>query len=312
MQILTSFGNLGVGLFIGLSAYFLVDQGFKTYRITHILYQLHSYAWLIGGIILALSFSIPYIDEVLTKELAYRALFPLGLENWYVTGHILLLLAHPHLNYVISKLSKRGHLSLISIWFIVWTIFPLLYVTMPFYSKYLLFLYIYFIVAYLKKYVRLTQRTSIKLVVLGLLGNVLAPIWFGVFSYLRSDFASMGRYLGHTYDLPNLLLVIGVLGIAINRKAQSKPIINKVATTTLAVYLIHENPFIRGMLWSKIDNAQVSNPILLVMYGLLVSLVIFIICVLIDLVKQATIDRLVQPYLLKLDGRFKKLQDRLD
>lgn len=64
-------------------------------------------------------------------------------------------------------------------------------------------------------------------------------------------------------------------------------IINNLAKPTLGIYLIHDNPLVRGVIyqWLKIDNGLVSNYSFIV-YIFIIAIAIYIICSLIEWIRQ--------------------------
>lgn len=64
-------------------------------------------------------------------------------------------------------------------------------------------------------------------------------------------------------------------------------IINNPAKLTLGIYLIHDNPLVRGDIyqWLKIDNGLVSNYSFIV-YIFIIAIAIYIICSLIEWIRQ--------------------------
>lgn len=64
-----------------------------------------------------------------------------------------------------------------------------------------------------------------------------------------------------------------------------------VAGGTFAVYLIHDNQFIRGILWGKVNNSQYQSSSNFLIHGLEISLLTLIICIVIELVRQIFFNR---------------------
>lgn len=64
-------------------------------------------------------------------------------------------------------------------------------------------------------------------------------------------------------------------------------IINNLATLTLGIYLVHDNPLMRGVLyqWLKIDNGPVSSYSFII-YIFIVSFVIYFTASLIEWIRQ--------------------------
>lgn len=78
----------------------------------------------------------------------------------------------------------------------------------------------------------------------------------------------------------------------VNLKVKENKIINKIASTMLGVYIIHENVFVRKILWCKVfkSNLYVSSNFLIVNAIFSITFTM-IICVLIDLIRQKTIEK---------------------
>ena len=72
----------------------------------------------------------------------------------------------------------------------------------------------------------------------------------------------------------------------------SNKFINIIAGSTFAVYLIHDNQFIRPMLWQKVNNVQYQSSIDFLINGLEISLLIFIICIVLDMIRRILLDNL--------------------
>ena len=78
----------------------------------------------------------------------------------------------------------------------------------------------------------------------------------------------------------------------------SSKVINFLSSSTLGVYLIHDNPYIRGWVWNKISpgKAYMSSNMILV-HAVAKILIIFIICTIIDKIRifvfEKPIDKLM-------------------
>ena len=84
----------------------------------------------------------------------------------------------------------------------------------------------------------------------------------------------------------------------------SKPI-NFIAGSSLGIYLIHDNSdFVRKILWQDIFNVNqyFSNPFM-IFYVLGICMIIFIVCLFIDLVRRYSVQLLIDLAL----GKIKKL-----
>ena len=73
----------------------------------------------------------------------------------------------------------------------------------------------------------------------------------------------------------------------LNSKISYNRVINAVASTTFGIYLIHDDIWIKDMLWHKIicQSVYAENK-WLVLYSICVILVVFVICMLIDFCRK--------------------------
>lgn len=87
-------------------------------------------------------------------------------------------------------------------------------------------------------------------------------------------------YLAHKGNsVVGLLAAIGIFTVFKNIKISYNPFINTVASTTFAVYLIHNNPIISDWLWNTVVQANnyFSSPFFL-LHMISVSLLLFVMC----------------------------------
>ena len=102
-------------------------------------------------------------------------------------------------------------------------------------------------------------------------------------------------------SIGNMFLSISLFLLFNKIKIKSK-FINKIASTTFGIYLIHEHPVFKSLLWGVVSDfisSYVSNIALIYVFAVLL---VFLFCMLIDLVRQMTIHKLV----LKMESRLLK------
>ena len=77
--------------------------------------------------------------------------------------------------------------------------------------------------------------------------------------------------------------------------------INIIASATFGVYLIHDNNLVRPFLWLRVfKNAILQDSIIIIPYSIVVSIIVYTICTIIDLLRQQIFEK---PY-MKLINRF--------
>ena len=69
--------------------------------------------------------------------------------------------------------------------------------------------------------------------------------------------------------------------------------INVIASATFGVYLIHDHPIVRPFLWQTVfRNASYQDSLLIIPYSIGAACLVYIVCTMIDLLRQATVEKL--------------------
>ncbi|MGO4937784.1 acyltransferase [Fundicoccus sp. Sow4_H7] len=295
LDILFIGGKLGVNIFVMIGSYFLVGKSFKWRRPVSVLIDMLVYNW---GLFVALLLLKP---DILTAERIYQMIFPFPDYYWFPTNYILLLLLAPVLNYYVKHVTEQALRYLLIFLSVIWIIVPSLELTGIAYSDLSWFIYLYLLVAYIKLYpnkVLSSKKFAKRLFAVSMTLTVASILYYNALGLIMPDKLAYGTfYLGS-----NKILTVGSsVGLWLwfkNRKPFSNHQINITAQAMFGVYLIHEQPLMRHVIWYRVDNTRVQGFWMMIGYGLLASIVIFVGCTLIDLVKS----RVLNPYLNQLSA----------
>lgn len=277
--IISSWGILGVDLFLIISAWFLVDQKFRIQKILSILFQTVSWMFLLSILSILYDFwntkSISaalysYLDWFVTAGITH----PFWTKSyWFVTAYICMLLASPLLNRILNKASKaelqKGLLLFLFI--------PLL---SPFGSgavnDIVYFCYVYVLIGYLKRYAQTSLHKAAKPIYILLLSAVIViarlvmcfdttELPFDIFHNVLSVTFS------HTERHSLVLLVDSILIFfwVASLKPRFHKIANGIASCTFGVYLFHGNFF------ASLPNTQNVFFQKLIDYGFIRASVLF-------------------------------------
>jgi len=94
-----------------------------------------------------------------------------------------------------------------------------------------------------------------------------------------------------------LMMTILIFNIFKNINIKNIKIINTVASTTFGIYLIHENIFLRDIIWKRIiQGPKYQDSPLLIINAIMGVLLVFVICTLIEIIQQ----NVLQNQLMKL------------
>lgn len=239
--VLVFFRNLGpIGnlIFIICSAWFLIDiNKVKSNKIAYIISDVFfiSIAWL--SFFLASGYDLTNIDII-------QSLLPTTLSaNWFVPCYLLLYAVHPLLNVVINNITKEILLLINISFFILYCIIGFIFPKSFFFNSFVGFIGIYFLIAYMKRNLKLmTNNIKFNLILLsiGICG------WIGII-LLTNNIGLHFRKFSHLMAMSNsnvnpffIFIAVALFNLANIHRFNNK-IINYISSMSLFIYVIHEN-----------------------------------------------------------------------
>lgn len=291
---LTQGARIGVDIFVILTGYFSVGKKISLSKMKSQCFQIWTYSIIITALMMA-------IGEIqFNAKLVVWALLPISTSQyWFATCYILLLLISPCLQICIENLGKKQYQKILIIMGVLWSLIPTLINTAPGYSNFVWFIYVYMLAAYFRKY--------------GLVWISKIRIWHGVFVLLMICVSAISvYYIGDTIPLlkdnaiylfaemnklPAILCALLLFFGFRNWDVKQSKVINIIASCTLGVYLLHDNPNIRRFLWC--DLLKNSNYITKEYFALRISLCIiavFAIGILIDWIRQYVMKEVINVF----------------
>ncbi|HWQ98221.1 MAG TPA: acyltransferase [Clostridia bacterium] len=278
---LASLGRPAVGIFVLICGYFSIKSDFKLPRFVTLIAQVFSYSVVL---LLLAKFVLPVGASIGRAEIL-SSVFPTAYGTyWFMTSYAVLILLSPYINKLLLLLTQKQHKALILLFVAIWCISPTILGANFAGSDLAYFVAFYSIAAYFRLYPSKANPSRYfalfgfwALVVLASIASASFLLnYSGVFRKYITYFSEYNR-------LPGAMCAIELF-LALS---QSKPFyskwINGIASTSFGIYLIHENPFIRPLLWGKLfdSSAYVNTPLYFV--HLLVSVIIvFAGCAVID------------------------------
>lgn len=283
-------GGIGVNIFFMISGYFLCEREFKLFSVSRLLAQGWFYTialFLVGKFGFGYNYSMSELLMVFLPTLFY--------EYWFLTAYLILLFLSPYINALINALSRKQNLLLIVTTVTLWvgirtfTTSEMLGTAIPFAVT------MYLIGAYLRKYPENwlavgKNRVFLTVASFGLLFAstlVVAP--------LAARFPGLQEYVGFFYARNSLLTVgaaAGLMAIFLHCKPFQSKFINTVAGCTFGVYLIHENPAMRVILWERLlNNAPYIDSAWLIPRVLAAAVIVFCGGAVIEYLRQLTVDK---------------------
>ena len=288
IRFIVGFLIMHVNIFILLSGYFSYKNKFKISK----LLSLNNAIWFY--VVLFFFIGILFFNITYTKLDILKAILPITFNDyWFMTNFLLLYILSPILNKFINNTNRQSHFYILVFLLVVFSILPTFtngefYNVSSGYSLYH-FIFMYLIGAYLAKY---NIKYKIKyLIIAFIIFYLLNTTSFFLGSNIVNSSNSLLNYLGKalrdsylSYNSPFIIFqAITFLLIFKNIKISSK-VINYIASNVLGIYLIHDNNIVRTVLLNNITiNFNSYSTILL---GLLFTIIIFIICLLIEILRK--------------------------
>lgn len=187
-----------------------------------------------------------------------RAFFPFFNRTWFfMTNYLLVMFLSPYLNMALSQLDKKQYSLLTGVLFFlftIWTnltrienvneIFALGQVVVNESGKSLyMAIFLYILGGYVKKFVREKHGVDI----LPLLGFF--ALW--LLNLTLTYHAEWYEKIYKQSDNPIVIIQCVLLILFFRSLIFSSKIINSISRSNIAVYLIHENPLMRNIIWEQ-------------------------------------------------------------
>lgn len=292
-NLMQSGGKFGVNVFVLIGSYFLVGKKFDFKRPVTLFLNTVFYSWL--TLALALIFNWPINGRIGLIS----AIFPIPYSYWFSGYYIILLFFAPGLNKLIELMNEKAHREAILFLTIIWVLIPTFLSRPMGYSDLALFVYLYLIAGYIKKYPsKLLDNLKITLLIF-LISTVILLASVIYYNYLGIKDPNWLRNYGiymNSNKLPTVLGSVGLFLVFRNMNLKHLPFINFIAKSMFGVYLIHDNDIMRKVLWTFVNNQRFNGGKEYLIYGLLTIIAVFIGCIVIDILKRLTVD----PFINKL------------
>ncbi|SEP56859.1 Surface polysaccharide O-acyltransferase, integral membrane enzyme [Lachnospiraceae bacterium NE2001] len=231
------------------------------------------------------SITIPFIygilkPNVITTDQYLKAFIPFLSRTWYfMTLYLLVLILSPYLNRMVQGLDRKHFLILIGICFCLFSVWQPLSMLEPFEGiigiKKILatqggkslydFIYMYLLGAYLRKYHLFRKHDNIQdgsiwskpyLYLLGFLALGLVNV-FIVYSYPDVGIEDVIGYNDNPLVVLQCICIFRTFEkLDLSRFKKLGNAINYISAGNLGVYMIHEHPLIRPLIWEDIFSTD--------------------------------------------------------
>lgn len=302
-------GKLGVDIFLLISGYFSVtSKRFRYSRVIRLWLQGFFYA---VGIYLAL---------ILTKAIKFKTVdfllnfIPVSAQIWwFLTCFFIITLLSPLLHRMYRSLSQSTFKKALAVMTVFWILMYTVLNLNGFANELVSMFYMYSIGAYIRLWRDEKKNRPVVCILSAIVIMLLScGLTIGVKQIVTEDYKRfVANYFGSTSLFVAAAAVLLFIGFKNIRIGEIKWL-NAIAAATFGVYLIHEDPYMRGVLWSRIfkttSHAHSSD---LIFISLWVTAAVFAACIVIELLRIHLIERWYLKPLRKHDDQISAFVERV-
>lgn len=295
IQSISMFGRLSCTIFALITGYYMIESDTNYTKIIskdfELLFKLVIYSYF-----LIIINTIFHFASLSGGELV-KAGVPFVFENWYIKYYLLFSLLVPYLNIWLKKLNELQYRKLVFIVLLLWSVIPTLTINTISSGELDFFIAVYIIGGYIRLHVNLDSINNAKakgfmlISIVALIGSVLFFDYLGII--LKSDTLIAKATWFKNYN--SILAVCCAISVFVYflKKNFYVGAINTISKTALGVYILSDSIVVRNYIWNVVSPNEnyVENPYL---HAPIKIFVVFVLCMLIDLVYDVTLGKIVQ------------------
>ncbi len=285
-------GNFGVDVFMLISGYFLVSSKAvsvdfrKTFRFwTQVLFY--------SVVLFVISISLGW--EQVTFNGIKKAIMPVTFNMWWFASvYFILFLLHPYINKFLKSMTAKEYRGVMGALLLLWSVIPTV-ANDPFFSNILIEMFmVYVIGGYIKLHGfsdKIKSKHYFGLFFISLLAIYLSYVAIILVGTKVPSVADSNMYFYGRVKVPMLFCAVSIFMVFIKMKPFENRFINFVAGGAFGVYLIHDSHALRSFIWKTVfKTAEYGDTIMIIPYSILVTVLIFAVCCLIDIIRAKTVE----------------------
>lgn len=300
LQIWGMWGKVAINAFVMITGYFMCTSKVTVKRFLKMYLEVLFYRYALYIVFLLMgreSLSIGRLFNLVFLTLR-------GVNGGFTSSFLFFYLFIPFYNLLLEKLDKRKLGILIGLLLLMQTITATFFINRDVFNFVMWYMTIYFIAAYFRLYP--SEKTENNRFCISMLVGCVGISILGIFA---GDF--IGNRIGMTgwYYLVNdsnkiMALLVGVFAFLVfkNLKIKYLPVINTVSSATFGVLLIHAgSDAMRQFLWKDllhVSDMYFDTLSLLILKTVTFTIIIYVVCTAIDLVRIRLIEK---PIFKRLD-----------
>jgi len=291
LQFLLMGGKIGVNIFVLISGYFLINSTkLSIEKIIRMWLQLFSYA-----VALYFLFHVFYNAPLNIHSLIQNCLPVTYSQWWFASSYFILYLLSPYLGIMLKSLSQDNYRSLLIIMFIMWSIVPTVIGEQLQGNNLLFFIFLFALGGYIRIYWNDSKwgyKFFLYISIIAIMICFLLTIIFDLLGTRINWFGNHATYLFGMQMIPTVFISVTIFLTFAKVEIKNSKIINIISSSTFGIYLLHDYTLCRDKIWTDIfKNAAYAESKLLIPYSLLAVLLVFVICMVIELLRLYLFER---------------------
>lgn len=304
-------GKIGVVVFMLISGYFLVSvQTIKCSKVIKLWLQMFFYSF--GIYIVTVAFKLTDFSAV---DFLHSA-FPVSSDLWwFASAYFVLYLLSPFINKLLNTMSQKSFIRLLILETLMWGIIGILSFR-GFQSNELISLtYFYTIGAYIKLYkndIKLNKGRNFLYLIIAVVVMYSARVGLQL---IGRKISFLGVYAPYVYELTSPLgITVAVLLFYLFKNADlgKNKLINIISSATFGVYLLHDNEYIRSLIWETVFHIHdYQDTLLLIPYSIGVCFMVYVVCTLVELLRIYILENNYMRLVYKSESKINKAVNKI-
>ncbi|WP_084105002.1 acyltransferase [Demequina sp. NBRC 110056] len=287
LSVVSAFGKWGVDLFVLVGAYFMVRSPSRGKALASI------YAQVLPISLLILAAFLVAAPETVGLHDIKRSVLPVIFgQYWFVTAYVILVLIAPYLAIVATAITRVQLGRLIAVGVVLWSLLTMIDGVWLNVSDLGWFVLLFFIAAYMRLHpLPGTRRAWIGAT---LVTGMLLTAGMAAATTLRWNATGLPEDLGWPrwlisgqYSPVALAFAVALFGAVLKSRERHSRVVNYWAAAAFGVYLIHDNPLVRGWIWSDlVDTPRAAAQDWLALHAIGASIAVYVACSVIIFILQ--------------------------
>ena len=299
-----------VNAFIIITGYFQWKKAYNLNKILQLWGKVLFYSILLFIVIIIVD------KKMLSTNNVLNAFFPvLRQEYWFFSSYIIMILFSPLINVALNNITIHDHKKIVILITAIFYILPLMSILFPEIdpkSGYGIigFTTLYIIGAYLNRSkFKIHPKNGIIILIINSIIILSSKIVITLINAnMGTNFGTSLFYHYNTiFQLINAIILVGIfIDITPSKKIQKT--IKKISPIVFSVYLIHDNPLVRDLLWKTTIgyNLVKMNDCEFIVCLILLPIIVYIVCLILGRIFDYTYAKIIN---LVFDKRRIKIKD---